>query len=97
MFTQKARTIAGADSRKTSPLKNDSWTAGQPGELTTTQPTKPKKTTVLAPAMRADRVAAPSRGGPKMRAAGRSGGAVGSPGPGVGPGPAIVAAGRRTR
>ena len=36
---QNARTMTGQESAKTCPLKNERWTAGQPGELTTIQPT----------------------------------------------------------
>ena len=35
-LTQNAATIFGSESAKTSPLKNEFWTAGQPGALTTT-------------------------------------------------------------
>ena len=46
---------------KISPLRNDSWTAGQPGALTTIQPRATKKTTVLTSAIAVERSAPPSR------------------------------------
>ena len=74
MSTQKARMIFGADAAKTSALKNDSWTAGHPGELTTIQTTTPKKAIVLTSATRVERSAdcSPARRGPRdPRKAGR--------------------------
>ena len=67
MLTQKARMIFGADAAKTSALRNDSWTAGQPGEFTTIQPTTTQKTTVLTSATRVERSAdgSPARRGPR--------------------------------
>jgi len=46
---------------KISPLRNDSWTAGQPGALTTIQARATAKTTVLARAIAVERSAPPSR------------------------------------
>ena len=46
MLTQNLPTSLGSDSQKIGPLRNASWKRGQPGELTTIQPSTPKKTTV---------------------------------------------------
>ena len=51
-------------SQKTSGLRNDSWTAGQPGELTMTQPRPEKTTTVLAVATASERHETRRRAGP---------------------------------
>ena len=51
-LTQNARTMSGHESAKTCPLKNDSWTSGQPGALTTIRPSTVKNTIVLTAAIR---------------------------------------------
>src|SRR4029078_2898475 len=66
MFTTNAFRRPGRDAQKTSALKKDAWTSGQPGALTTTQPTSPKTTTVLTIAIALDRTARGS--GPRRRA-----------------------------
>ena len=58
MFVLSASTWRGQTAAKTSPLKNDSWTSGQPGALTTSQASAPKTTTVDAIAMTIERAAA---------------------------------------
>jgi hypothetical protein len=56
MFRLKPSRISGNDALKSSQLKNDSFTAGHPGELTTTSVTTPNAITVLtAPIRRARR------------------------------------------
>ena len=51
-LTQNFSTSLGNDSQKIGPLKNASWTRGQPGELTTTKASSPKTTTVETTAIR---------------------------------------------
>ena len=53
--------------RRSRPSRNDSWTSGQPGALTTIQASPPKTTTVLTSAMTLERTAR----GSGRRAAGR--------------------------
>src|SRR6188508_258110 len=57
MFTTKAESSPGSDSQKIWALKNEAWTFGQPGALTTTQPTSPKTTTELTIAIALERTA----------------------------------------
>ena len=63
MLTQNFPSSLGSDSQKIGPLRNASWKRGQPGELTTIQPTTLKKTTVETSAMSSER--APSRADPE--------------------------------
>jgi hypothetical protein len=54
-LTQNAAMTSGSASQKISGLRKDSWNAGQPGELTMTQPRTEKTTIVLAAATAIDR------------------------------------------
>ena len=62
-FVSKASAMSGNESLKTSQLKNCSLTSGQPGELTTTSTSTPKKTSVLTAAMAALRAPRRTRRG----------------------------------
>ncbi len=72
MLTQNLPSSLGSDSQKIGPLRNASWNRGQPGELTTIQPTTLKKTIVETSAISSER--APSRPtpnrGPRVRGGG---------------------------
>jgi hypothetical protein len=55
MLRPKPARISGNEALKSYQLKNDSLTAGQPGELTTTRVTTPKTRIVLTAPISSDR------------------------------------------
>ena len=77
-LTQKALRIRGHESAKTRPLKNDSRTSSQPGELVTSSARAPNTTTVETIAMSVARVrGSPSDSSRNARAGGTDRGSGG--------------------
>src|SRR5436190_22989473 len=82
MLRRKPRSTSGNASRKRSPSKNASLTAGHPGACTTAKPATAKKTTVLISAMTTARRPSPCHAPPRIRER-RSPGGSGPASPGT--------------